>query len=123
MVLAVVVAILAVGMLVVVAKDRDLRDLVINEVDLSRIPDGVYVGSFRNWRMMNEVEVTVEDHRIIAIENTNNMPDDRSRTIVEQATEAVLAGQSVQIDTISGASLNTKAFQKAVENALTDGLK
>lgn len=72
--------------------------------------------------MTNEVEVTVENHRIIVIKNINKMPDSRSQEIVDKATEAILTKQSVHIDVISGSSLNTRSFQKAVENALTDGV-
>lgn len=118
-VVGIIIVILVVGLLFVMVKDRELRKVVISEVDLSRVPDGVYTGSFKSWRMTNEVEVTIKDHKIVAIRNVNQMPDARSQNIVDKATEAILAKQSVKIDVISGASLNTRSFQKAVENALS----
>lgn len=122
-IVGVIIAILVAGMLVVMEKDRDLRNVSIDEVDLGRVPDGVYFGSYKNWRMTNEVEVIVKDHRIVAIKNINKMPDNRSQEIVDKATESIIVKQSVQIDVISGSSLNTKSFQKAVENALTEGVR
>lgn len=96
----------------------DIQKMVIEDVDLSTVPDGVYTGRFQKARWTHEVKVTVKDHRITAIENTNRLPDEARRGIVEKAIEAMLAKQSVDIDVVSGATVNTKAFQKAVENAL-----
>ena len=94
----------------------------INDVDLQTVQDGVYTGGFKKARWKNEVEVTVKNHRIVDIKNTSKLPPP-NRKIVDKAINAMLANQSVVIDVVSGASVNTRAFQKAVENALSGGSK
>jgi uncharacterized protein with FMN-binding domain len=101
----------------------DIKKMVINDVDLSKLSDGVYVGKFHKIRWTYEVEVTVKDHKITAIKNIRKTPNPSNDNIVDGAIKAMLAKQSVDIDVISGATVNTKAFQKAVENALTQGKK
>ncbi len=99
----------------------DVKKMVINDVDLSRVPDGVYRGKFHKVRWTYDVEVTVKDHKITAIKTLNKV--DGREMIVEGAQEAIIKNQSVKIDAVSGASIDTKAFQKAVENALAEGAK
>lgn len=97
---------------------RDVRELVVRDIDLSKLADGLYVGSFHKGRWTYDVEVTVRDHRIAAIVNTNT----RMQNIKdwnEKAASSIVDQQSVQIDVVSGATLNTKAFSKAVEVALS----
>lgn len=49
-----------------------VRNMPINEVDLSRVSDGVYKGDFSYGRFTYEVEVIVNDHRIDGIEILKN---------------------------------------------------
>ncbi len=97
---------------------KDIRSMPINEVNLQTISDGVYNGKFKKARWTNNVEVTVKNHRIVDIKSTNKHPPPNKK-VIDKAINAILTRQSVVIDVISGASVNTKAFQKAVENALT----
>lgn len=120
-ILGIIVAIGLIGTLVIIILDRQVRGAVIQGIDLSRVPDGLYTGHFKSGRWKNEVEVTVEDHHIVSIKNTNTLPDKRAQEIIDQAIEEMIKGQSIAIDAISGASLNTKSFQLAVKNALTKG--
>ena len=43
------------------------NELVIENVDLQNILDGVYEGSFKGGRFSNSLEVTVKDHKIVDI--------------------------------------------------------
>jgi uncharacterized protein with FMN-binding domain len=99
----------------------DIKKMVINEVDLSKIADGVYKGTFHKVRWTYEVEVTVKDHRITSIKNINKLPDPAVK-LTDGAIKSIIDKQSVKIDVVSGATINTKAFQKAVENALVAGI-
>ncbi len=98
---------------------KSMKEMIINEVDLSKLEDGVYTGRFHKVRWTYEVEVTVENHKIVEIVTISKTDDEHSRRVSAGATEAIIANQSVQIDAVSGATVSTKAFQKAVENALT----
>jgi uncharacterized protein with FMN-binding domain len=100
----------------------DIKKMTINEVDLSKIADGVYKGTFHKVRWTYEVEVTVKNHKITSIKNTNKLPAPAAR-LTDGAIKSIIDKQSVKIDVVSGATINTKAFQKAVENALVAGVK
>jgi uncharacterized protein with FMN-binding domain len=92
-----------------------VRGMTVNEVDLARIADGTYTGAFSKGRFQFGVDVTVKDHRITAIV----LPDKKQATdLTPKVIDAIIQKQAVKIDAVSGASLTTKAFVKAVENAL-----
>lgn len=97
----------------------EIRQLVIREVDLQKVADGTYNGSYHKGRWTYDVEVRVEDHRIKSVKNTNTRMNQALHDWNEQAEAAILAKQSLDIDVVSGATLNSKAFQKAVEVALS----
>lgn len=96
----------------------DIKQLVIREVDLSKLSDGVYNGSYHKARWTYDVEVTIRDHRITSIKNTNaSMAAQADFNNKIEAT--MLERQGIGVDVVSGATINTKAFQKAVEAALS----
>lgn len=100
----------------------DIKKMIIHEVDLAKIPDGIYKGNYTYVRWNYAVEVTVKDHKIVSIIRTNKgkIPELR---VEDKVTRSIMEKQSVKVDAISGATLNTKAFLKAVEHALTQGVK
>ena len=93
-----------------------VRRMTVNPVDLSAVADGVYPGSFKRGRFSYSVEVRVKEHWIEAVRSTGSAQ--AMNAVVEQVLSRILREQSVRIDTVSGASLTTKAVSKAVENAL-----
>jgi len=94
-----------------------VRRMTVNPIDLSKIADGVYAGSFKKGRFSYSVEVAVKDHRIQAVKPTD--PKQVTSPIIEQIFARIVQDQSVRVDTVSGASLTTKAVSKAAENALS----
>lgn len=94
------------------------ESIVLTDPDLSRIPDGVYPGSFTQMPIAVEVEVTVTNHTItdIRLLKHNNGQGAAAETIPSQ----VVAAQSVeQVDAVAGATYSSKAILKAVEQALS----
>jgi uncharacterized protein with FMN-binding domain len=92
-----------------------IKGMTISPVDLSQVADGTYRGDFSRGRWKFAVEVSLANHRIETIRLTDSKQEsDLTRKIVE----AIVAKQSVILDAVSGASISTKAFAKAVENAL-----
>ncbi|MBN1578742.1 MAG: FMN-binding protein [Chitinispirillaceae bacterium] len=100
----------------------DIKKMVVNDVDLSKVADGVYRGKFHKVRWNYEFEVTVKDHKIIALKPTVKIKPGWQK-VVNGAIDAIIKKQSVRIDVVSGATVDTKAVQKAVENALTGGAR
>ncbi len=92
-----------------------VRRTVVADVDMAQVRDGVSQGVFHRGRFRYAVTVEVKDNRIAAI----TLVDPSRATDVTRAIAArIIDKQSVEIDAVSGASLTTRAFAKAVENAL-----
>ncbi len=96
--------------------------LTVENVPLNNVADGVYRGSYNGFRFSNAVEVTVKDHEItdISVMQPQVFMKDEA---VEELTSRVTAQQSTDVDAVSGATADSKAFLKAVENALKSSPK
>lgn len=120
----IVIVVVVLGTLFLFASNglKDIQHMQINNVDLSKLDDGVYTGGFKKARWKHDVEVTIKDHRIVAINNINKLAG-FNKTTADEATKLMIEKQAILIDAVAGATVNTKAFQKAVENALVGGKK
>jgi uncharacterized protein with FMN-binding domain len=89
----------------------------INDINLSNVNDGKYTGSFNGYRWSNTVEVTVSNKKITNITfikgQTFRVADIENKLIKE-----VIDNQSTKVDTISGATISSRAILKAIENAV-----
>lgn len=98
---------------------KAVKDLKIGSIDLSKIPDGEYTGSCNVDFISVKVIVTVKNHKI---ENINLAEHKNGRgKAAEVITDKVLDSQSLQVDTVSGATNSSKVILKAIENALESG--
>lgn len=106
--------------LISVQKYKELiRELKIDNVDLSKIPNGQYTGSCDAIYVGANVTVTVKDNKIadiILLDHKN----DRGKP-AEVILDKVLKAQSLQVDTISGATNSSKVILKSIDNALNSG--
>lgn len=109
-------AFVAVIMVYAVLGKGQTLGLQIGSVNLADIPDGEYTGVYDCWRWSNTVLVTVHDHQITKIESVKG-PSGRD-SIREYLTGRIVDAQSPEVDAVSGATADSKAFLKAVENAL-----
>ena len=100
---------------------KQVRNIPINEVDLSNVQDGSYKGDFSYGGFTYEVEVTVKEHRIDNIEILKNR-DTKHAKKAEGVVEKVLNAQSLKVDVVTGATTTSKALLKAIENALKKGV-
>ncbi len=92
-------------------------NLTVENVALDTIPDGTYEGSYSGMRWSNTVAVTVKDHQITNIEVVKSQVFITPET-QDALAQSVLDSQSVEVDAISGATADSHAYLKAVENAL-----
>lgn len=100
---------------------KEARTLPLNRVDLGHLNDGTYHGLYEGgmyrWRR-NECDVTVTNGRVTAIQLAGSKDPGGKNTQHQALYDRVIQAQSLQVDTISSATLTSKAYLQAVENAL-----
>lgn len=95
---------------------KAISSLKIDTIDVSNIPDGKYTGTCDTQFVGAEVLVTVKDKKITDIKLVNHK-NERGKP-AEVILQNVIESQSVQVDTISGATNSSKVILKAIQNAL-----
>ena len=100
---------------------QEARSLPLNAVDFSKLNDGTYQGAYAGgmykWRA-NECQVTVSSGKVTDIQLVSSKDPGGKNTQHEMLYDRVIQAQSLQVDTISSATLTSKAYLQAVENAL-----
>lgn len=95
---------------------KKIADISVTDIDLSKIPDGVYDGSCDVGFITARVEVAVSSgviQKIDLIEHKNERGSS-----AEAITDIIIKEQKVNVDTVSGATNSSHVIKKAVENAL-----
>ena len=95
---------------------RTISNIVIQTPDISRISDGIYSGSFDTFFISADVSVVVANHEITDV-IINNHYHDRGHGAEVVAIE-VVNRQSLDVDTVSGATNSCLVILKAIQNAL-----
>ena len=124
-----VIALVGIGGIMWDAPARaELKNMVITEVNLENLNDGVYMGEYRGTKNSLRdvvVEVTVESGTVTKITVTKGAyaGDKGNDEITEGISifdlfRKVIDTKSLHVDAISGATLTTNAHLKAVESAL-----
>ncbi len=136
-VLVIIVLLCAVGGSIAVISDapnrRELTALTFVDIDFSNLHDGTYTGSFIGTDG-NQRDATVEvsvlngaitNIRVIkgAIDAAGTPQDIGSGMTVFDLFETVLTQETLQVDSISGATLTSNAHLKALEDALLQAQK
>lgn len=95
---------------------NEVADIEINEVNLSQIEDGVYVGEYDVDFISAKVQVEVKENQIKNIEFIEYHHDrgEKAKSILQD----IIDEQRIEVDTITGATNSSKVIQKAIENAL-----
>ncbi len=105
---------------------HEARSLPLKEMDFGKLSDGMYHGAYAGgmykWRA-NECDVTVESGKVKGIQLAVSQDPGGKNTQHVELFRRVIEAQSLQVDTISGATLTSKAYLKAVENALLQAEK
>ena len=93
-----------------------VRETTFEDIDISDIPDGVYVGEYDVDFIYAKVEVTMQNGEITNI-NILEHRHERGKT-AEVITDSIVDEQKIDVDAISGATNSSTVIKKAVENAL-----
>lgn len=88
--------------------------------DLSQLADGRYVGSCDNGLVKVTVAVAVQGHAITGVEILKH--DNGRGSAANAITADVVRLQSVEVDTVAGATYSSDTILKAVETALAKGM-
>jgi len=94
------------------------ENLAVNPVDLTAIEDGTYAGLYQAGRWSNEVAVSVADHHISNIDVVKTVTMEKPE-VTDALINTVIEKQNTTVDTVSGATVTSKAYLKSIENALS----
>lgn len=95
--------------------------MTIQNVDLTKIPDGTYEGDCNVDYIYAKVKVAVKDNTITNIDLVEHK-NGRGKP-AERIVDDIVKKQSVKVDTVSGATNSSKIIMKAVENAFPSEVK
>lgn len=93
-----------------------IREIHIQDIDISEVEDGVYVGEYDAGYIYAKVEVTIENG-IIAELCILEHGNERGET-AEVVTEEIKRQQKIDVDAVTGATNSSRVIKKAVQNAL-----
>lgn len=100
--------------------NKIIAGIKINNVNLSKVKDGKYIGEFdANNVISSKVNVEVKDHKITNISFINHKYDKGKPA--EAVIPKVIEAQSLEVDTVSGATNSSKVILKSIENAVIQG--
>jgi uncharacterized protein with FMN-binding domain len=121
MVILVLLAVAAgIGWTFLSKEHEEAKNLPLNAVNFNRLTDGTYTGEYAGgmykWRA-NTAKVTVTGGKVTRIESLQSLEAQKPE-FTQMLYDRVIAAQSLQVDTISGATLTSKAYLQSVENAL-----
>lgn len=100
---------------------KAVKEISIKNVDLLKVADGSYIGSYDVNFVAAKVKVDVENHKIIDIDLLEHKTERGKKA--EVIPKKVVQAQSLKVDTISGATNSSKVILKSIENALEKGEK
>ncbi|MGB4595622.1 MAG: FMN-binding protein [Anaerolineaceae bacterium] len=123
--LVIILVILAIGggigWMILSKEHLEAASLPLNSVNFDKLNDGTYYGAYAGgmykWRV-NECDVTVTNGKVTVIQLLGSKDPGTENTNIEMLYDRVIEAQSLQIDTISGATLTSKAYLQCIENAL-----
>lgn len=100
---------------------QQIKDIKVENIDLTQIQDGIYVGNAEVLWIAADVKVIVKAHKIESVDLIRHKNERGAGA--EVIPERVVEAQSLQVDTVSGATNSSKVILKAIENALKNGLQ
>lgn len=106
-----------------IQEQNRVREMTINEVELSKVHDGNFSGDFTYGNFTYAVEVSVQNHQIQRINILRNRSESDHAMKAEGVVDKVIKAQSLKVDAVTGATTTSKALLKAIENALTAGFE
>jgi uncharacterized protein with FMN-binding domain len=98
-------------------ESQKIRSLQLPEIDLAAVENGRYSGRFYHHDYYYETEVVVENQRIMDIRVLKSEGDKYDQEALA-VLQRVIEQQSLNVDTVSGATKSSKIYLITVYNAL-----
>ena len=97
-----------------------VKETTFDEINISDVSDGVYIGEYDVNFIYAKVEVTVQNGEItdIIILEHRHEHGKAAETVINEIVDE----QRIDVDAVSGATNSSIVIKKAVENALKSGL-
>ena len=108
------------GKMVLNSMVAQVKAIPVSTPDLSALADGSYTGEYTMLPVSVEVEVNIQNHRIMAV--TILRHDNGLGGAAERLANEIVLQQSLELDSVSGATVSSKCILKAAEAALTGGM-
>ena len=96
---------------------KAVRETTFSNINISNVPNGVYVGEYDVDFIYAKVEVTVQNGVITNIDILEHK-NGRGKH-AEVVVDKIMEEQKIDVDAVSGATNSSVVIKKAVENALT----
>jgi uncharacterized protein with FMN-binding domain len=108
----------AAGVITITSGLKAGKNVEISAVGPAALDDGIYEGFYSAGRWTNEVAVTVTGGKITGIELIRDVRFPNPET-TDEVIRRVIEAQNTSVDAVSGATVTSKAYLKAIENALS----
>lgn len=95
---------------------KAVKETTFSNIDISNIPDGVYIGEYDVDFVYAKVKVTVQNRAITNIDILKHK-NGRGKP-AEIVADRIIEEQKIDVDAVSGATNSSTVIKKAVENAL-----
>lgn len=118
----IVLVIIVLGLFIFIGGTQNMkavRTYNLPEIDMSRIVDGEYEGACDIGRFAMEVSVTIKDHKIVAIDFIDGKNANANKELVKRMNDMFLHKNEPAFDTVTGATITSKAYMIAVTDALS----
>lgn len=99
--------------------NKIINAISIKEVNLAKVSDGTYKGSFDALMIEADTSVTVKNHKIVDIKLLHHK-NERGKP-AEVIPMRVVKAQSLKVDTVSGATNSSKVILMSIQKALEKG--
>lgn len=97
------------------ASKRAASEITINNIDLTKVDSGVYLGNYSHGPVKVKVQIVVKDNiieEIKILEHENGLGNKAERIVGD-----IIDKQTLEVDIVSGASVSSKSILKAIEVA------
>lgn len=95
------------------------NDSKIEDVSSSNVKDGEYYGEAEGYGGLLKVKVTIKNGKIVNVEVVSNNETPEYFSAAKEVINRIISSGSVDVDSVSGATVSSNAIKRAVADALS----